>query len=56
MIPPTSFSHQTSISRRVEMAMTMSNVPATTRKKLKTAASARNVSPGWTNATTPATM
>jgi hypothetical protein len=27
MMPPTSWSHQTSISRRVEIAMTMSNVP-----------------------------
>ncbi len=33
----------------------MSNVPAKSRKKLKTAASARNVLPGWMNATTPAT-
>src|SRR5690348_16756167 len=53
MIPPTSCSHQISISCRVEMAMMMSNVPAKTRKKLKTAASARNVLPGWMNATMP---
>ena len=56
MIPPISCSHQTSISCRVEIEMMMSNVPAKIRKKLKTAASARNVSPGWMNATMPATM
>ena len=51
MIPPISCSHQTSISCLVEIAMMMSNVPAKIRKKLKTAASARNVLPGWMNAT-----
>jgi hypothetical protein len=53
MMPPTSCSHHTSISRRVEIAVMMSNVPANTRKKLITAASARNVSPGWMNETIP---
>ena len=33
--------------------MMMSNVPAKIRKKLKTAASARNVLPGWMKATMP---
>ena len=32
----------------------MSKVPAKMRKKLKMAASAAKVLPGWTNATTPA--
>ena len=34
----------------------MSNAPLKMRKKLKTAASAANVSPGWTKATIPTTM
>ena len=54
--PPTSCNHQPSISFRAEMAVMMSNVPAKTRKKLITAARARNVSPGWMNETTPAAM
>ena len=43
MIPPMSCSHQTSISFRTEIAWMMSNVPAKSRRKLKTAASASNV-------------
>jgi hypothetical protein len=34
----------------------MSNVPAKTRKKLITAASAKNVSPGWMNEMMPVAM
>src|SRR6266480_4142042 len=56
MIPPMSCTHHTSISRRAEIALMMSNVPAKTRKKLITAASARNVSPGWMNETIPVAM
>ena len=56
MIPPISCSHQTSTSRRAEIAVMMSNVPAKTRKKLITAASARNVSPGWMNEMMPVAM
>src|SRR5262249_24446683 len=56
MIPLIRVSHQPSVSLRIENAMMMSNVPAKTRKKLITAASAANVSPGWMNETMPAAM
>ena len=56
MIPAISCTHQTEISLRAAIDMMMLNVPAKTRKKLTTAASALNVSPGWMNATTPAAM
>ena len=46
MIPPISCSHQTSISCREAIDMMMSNIPAKTRTKLKTAARATNVLPG----------
>src|SRR5260221_5627181 len=56
MMPPTSWSHQTSISWRTEIAVITSYVPAKTRKKLITAASATNVSPGWMNEMIPVAM
>ena len=40
-MPPISCNHQTSISCRPEIEKMMSNVPAKIRKKLKTAANAR---------------
>jgi hypothetical protein len=46
MMPPTSCSHQTSISRRAEIETMMSKVPAKIRKKLKTRPAPRRCCPG----------
>ena len=52
-MPTISCSHQTWISSFVAIATTMSKTPLKIRKKLKTAASAANVLPGWMKATIP---